>query len=142
MGERMPLTAEERREVQEIIEESFKAKDIDLSLMQQQWKKFKETPEARLASLEVKVEDLIIEFREFKKDRKERDDKREQEMKRGFEDVNKRFDDMNNDVNRRFDDVNKSINDLYKALNAQVWKFIGSLGFILILLKLAGALFP
>ncbi len=74
---------------------------------------------------------MIIEFREFKKYSKERDNKLEQEIKRGFEDVNKRF-----------EDVNKSINDLYKALNAQVWKFIGSLGFILILLKLAGVLFP
>lgn len=130
----MALTVEEKREVQEIIKESFKAKDIDISVMHQQWKKFKESPEARLAALEVKVDDLTFEFREFKK-----------EVKAGFEEVNKRFEKIDGrfeKIDQRFDQINNSINDLYKALNAQVWKFIGSLGFILILLKLAGALFP
>ena len=137
----MALTAEDKKEVQEIIKESFKAKDIDISIMQQEWKKFKEAPEARLAALEVKIEDLTYEFREFKK-----------EVKAGFEEVNKRFDKIDGrfdkidgrfeKIDGRSDQINNSINDLYKTLNAQVWKFIGSLGFILILLKLAGALFP
>lgn len=37
----MALTTDERNEVLHIIEETFRAKDIDISIMRRQWKKFK-----------------------------------------------------------------------------------------------------
>lgn len=130
----MALTAEEKKEVQHIIEDSFKGKDIDIAILQQQWKKFKDVPEARLAALEVKVDDLTYEFREFKKEMRDELERINQK----FEGINQKFEGMN----RKFEGMNKTIIDMHKSLNSQVWKFIGGLGFILILLKLAGALFP
>ena len=123
----MGLTLEERKEVETIIESVIRIHNVDIALLQQQWKKFKETPEARLAALEVQVGALVKEVTDFKKD-----------VDRRFEQVDKRFE----QIDRRFDDLNKTLLHIHESMNAQVWKFLGGLGVVLILLRLVGLVFP
>ena len=141
----MALSAEDRKEVETIIENVVRIQNIDLNLLQQQWRKFKEAPEARLAALEVKVEGVEREVKEMKNEIKEfktevsaRFEKLEQKFEKRFDEVNNKFD----QINKKFDEVNKTLLKLHESMNAQVWKFLGGLGVILILLRLAGAIFP
>ncbi|MGK5095392.1 hypothetical protein WDW89_25695 [Deltaproteobacteria bacterium TL4] len=130
----MGLSIEEKKEVEEIIESVVRVHNVDLSLLQQQWKKFKDAPEARLAGLEVQVGALGRELSDFKREV----DKRFEQVDKRFEQIDKRFE----QIDKRFEDLNKTLLRLHESMNAQVWKFLGGLGVILILLRLAGAIFP
>ena len=137
----MSLSAEDRNEVKEIVESVVRVNNIDLPLLQQQWKKFKEAPEARLAALEVRVEGLGFEIKGLKEEMERRFaqvDQRFEQMDKRFEQMDKRFE----TIDRKFDHINDTLLKLHESMNAQVWKFLGGLGVILILLRLAGAIFP
>ena len=123
----MALSMEDRKEVETIVTNVMHLQNINLDLLQQQWKKFKESPEARLAALEVRTGGLEREVSELKT-----------EIKELRTEVNKKFD----EVNKKFDELNKTLLKLLESMNAQVWKFLGGLGVILILLRWAGAIFP
>ena len=144
----MGLTLEERNEVEEIVANAMQVSKMDKDILQQQWRKFRETPEARLAALEVQVASLSKELGEFKQTidkRFEQVDKRFEQVDKRFEQVDKRFEQVDKrfeKLEQKIDDLNKTMLRLHESLNAQVWKFLGGLGVILILLRLAGALFP
>ena len=130
----MGLTREDRKEVEEIVANAMHVSKMDTDILQQQWRKFRETPEARLAALEVQVTSLGKELGEFK----QTIDKRFEQVDKRFEQVDKRFEKLE----QKMDDLNKTMLRLHESLNAQVWKFLGGLCVILILLRLAGAIFP
>ncbi|MBF0352915.1 MAG: hypothetical protein HQM11_17915 [SAR324 cluster bacterium] len=137
----MGLSVEDKKEVEEIVKSVMQLHQLDVQVLQQQWRKFKEAPEARLAALEVQTSELGREIREFKQDvskRFEQVDKRFEQVDKRFEQVDKRFEQMR----QQMDDLNKTMMRLHESMNAQVWKFLGGLGVILILLRLSGSIFP
>jgi len=128
----------ERQEITTIVNKEINAfmnRDAEaLRIHQQQWKKFKESPEARLASLETKVDAFIFETRtNF-----EKVDQRFEKIDQRFEKVDQRFEEMNH----RFDKVYERLNTISDLINAQVWKFFLSLSFLAVALKLIDKLWP
>jgi len=135
----------ERQEITTIVNKEINAfmnRDVEaLKIHQQQWKKFKESPEARLASLETKVDAFIFETRtNFEKvdQRFEKIDQRFEKVDQRFEKVDQRFEEMNH----RFDKVYERLNTISDLINAQVWKFFLSLSFLAVALKLIDKLWP
>ncbi|MBF0238294.1 MAG: hypothetical protein HQM12_11360, partial [SAR324 cluster bacterium] len=51
----MGLSVEDKKEVEEIVKSVMQLHQLDVQVLQQQWRKFKEEPEARLAALEVQT---------------------------------------------------------------------------------------
>ena len=139
------LAEAERQEIITIVNEEINAyliKDTEaLKIHRQQWKKFKESPEARLASLETKVDAFIFETRtNFEKvdQRFEKIDQRFEKIDQRFEKIDQRFEEMNH----RFDKVYERLNRISDLMNAQVWKFFFSLSFLALTLKLIDKLWP
>jgi predicted RNase H-like nuclease (RuvC/YqgF family) len=132
------LAEAERQEIITIVNKeinAFMIRDAEsLKIHQQQWKKFKESPEARLASLETKVDAFIYETRiSF-----EKVDQRFEKVDQRFEKFDQRFEEMNH----RFDKVYERLNTISDLINAQVWKFFLSLSFLALALKLIDKLWP
>jgi len=139
------LAEAERQEIVTIVNKeinAFMIRDAEaLKIHQQQWKKFKESPEARLASLETKVDAFIFETRtNFEKvdQRFEKVDQRFEKVDQRFEKVDQRFEEMNH----RFDKIYERLNTISDLINAQVWKFFLSLSFLALTLKLIDKVWP
>jgi len=142
----------ERQEITTIVNKEINAfmnRDAEaLRIHQQQWKKFKESPEARLASLETKVDAFIFETRtNFEKvdQRFEKIDQRFEKVDQRFEKVDQRFEKIDQrfeEMNHRFDKVYERLNTISDLINAQVWKFFLSLSFLAVALKLIDKLWP
>ena len=133
------LAEADRQEIISIVNNEINAymiKDAEaLKIHQQQWKKFKDSPEARLASLETKVDAFIFETRtNFEKveQRFEKVDQRFEKVDQRFEKIDQRFE----EINQRFDKIHERLIDISNQMNAQVWKFFLGISFLAISLKL------
>ena len=132
------MLAESKQEIQDFVKDeinSYVKKDTDsLRIYQQQWKKFKESPEARLAAIETKMDGFIYETR----DNFEKVDKQFDKVDKQFNRVDKRLEKFED----KFDAMNHQFNRIYELINAQVWKFFVGISFVAITLKFIDKLWP